>query len=70
VAFIYRYFPAVDARLDVRSPSAINSPRNAMALIRCLHEAFGEFHMAFQAVDVCVLYISTNAGVCLPILAG
>lgn len=50
-ALIYRYFPAVEAKLNIRSPSEINAPRNALAMPRDLHFSFGLFKFAFEAVD-------------------
>ncbi|KAL2216843.1 hypothetical protein M432DRAFT_550657 [Thermoascus aurantiacus ATCC 26904] len=49
-AFVYRYFPDLVAKMDVRSASAINQPRNAMTLIQPFHAALGSFTMGFEKV--------------------
>lgn len=53
-AFLYRYFPAVQAALNIRAPGAIQSPSNALTLIPPLHTEFGMFNLAFEKIDVSI----------------
>ncbi|XHG05679.1 hypothetical protein AWENTII_008897 [Aspergillus wentii] len=51
-AYLYRYFPRVKELIDVRLAGAIDTPQNAMTLMSDIHSNFGDFKLAFEAIDM------------------
>lgn len=53
--YLYRYFPGIGNVIDIREPSTINKPENAITMFTILHDDFGAFYLALEAIPVSIL---------------